>query len=285
MRNNQKRIFINPKYIFIAFIILCCALMIASARYSDNFISVKDTVGNIFSPMQAGLNSIGRTSNRIIKMLKSKSSLIDENEELKKNIDELTGKNRELLQTLDDMNEIKKLYDLGKTYADYPTVAAKVISKTPSNWYSSFTINKGSNDGLEVNMNVIADGGLVGIITEVGHNYAVVRTIIDDESNVTGTFRNTTSTTDCNIKGDLTLIEEGLLTVSGISGEADIKDNDLVITSYNSPKFLPGITIGYISDIEMDSNNLTKSGKLNPVVDFTNLNSVLVITKLSEQLY
>ena len=61
MIKRQKRIVINPKYILIAFIILCCALMIASARYSNNFSSAKETVGNIFSPMQTGLNSIGRT--------------------------------------------------------------------------------------------------------------------------------------------------------------------------------------------------------------------------------
>lgn len=285
MRNRQKKIFINPKYILITFIILCCLLMIASARYSDNFTSVKETVGNIFTPMQTGLNSIGRAAKKCVTMLRSKSSLIDENEELRDEIDRITGENRELLQSLDDMNDIKKLYDLGQTYADYPTVAARVISKTPSNWYSSFTINKGTDDGIEVNMNVIADGGLVGIISEAGHNYSVVRTIIDDESNVTGTFKNTTATTDCNVSGDLTLIEQGLVRVNGIAGDADIADNDLIITSYNSPKFLPGIIIGYISDIETDSNNLTKSGKLTPVVDFSNLDAVLVITQLSEQLY
>lgn len=285
MRNRQKRFFINPKYIFIVFIILCCVLMIASARYSDNFMSARDAVGNVFSPMQAGLNSIGRTAKKCASMFKSKASLIKENEKLKDEVSDLNGKNRSLQQSLDDMNEIKKLYDLGMTYSDYPTVGAKIISKTPSNWYSSFTINKGTNDGLEVNMNVIADGGLVGIIVEAGHNYSVVRAIIDDESNVTGTFNGSTDSIDCNVSGDLTLIETGLLNVNGIPGEADITDRDLVVTSYNSPKFLPGIPIGYISDIEMDSNNLTKSGKLTPIVDFSKINSVLVITHLSEQLY
>lgn len=285
MRNSNRRLFINPKYIFVIFVILCCALMIASARYSDNFISVKETVGNIFTPMQVGLNSIGKTTNKGILMIKSKSSLIDENEKLTEQISELEGKNRDLLQALDDMNDIKKLYDLGLRYSEYPTVAAKVISKTPSNWYSSFTINKGTDDGIQVNMNVIADGGLVGIVTQTGHNYAVVRTIIDDESNVTGTFKNSTSTTDCNVSGDLRLIEQGLLNVNGISGDANIEENDLVITSYNSPKFLPGIVVGYISNINMDANNLTKSGVLTPVVDFSDLDAVLVITQLSEQLY
>lgn len=283
--HNQKKIFINPKYILITFIVLCCALMIASARYSGKFSSAKEAVGSVFSPMQEGLNSMGRTLSRGIDMFKSKQSILDENEELKDEVKSLQGTNRELLQTIDDLNDIRKLYDLGKTYSDYPTVAAKVISKTPSNWYASFTINKGTDDGIEENMNVIADGGLVGIISEAGHNYSVVRTIIDDESNVTGSFKNTKQTTDCNVSGDLTLIEQGLVRVNGIAGDADIKDNDMVVTSYNSPKFLPGIIIGYISDIEMDSNNLTKSGKLSPVVDFSDLDAVLVITELSTQLY
>lgn len=285
MIKRQKRIVINPKYILIAFIILCCALMIASARYSNNFSSAKETVGNIFSPMQTGLNSIGRTAVKCVHFFKLKSALIDENENLKSKIGELEGTNRQLLQTIDDLNDVTELYNLGQTYSDYPTVAAKVISKTPSNWYASFTINKGTDDGLKKDMNVIADGGLVGIISEAGHNYSVVRTIIDDSSNVTGTFKNTKETTDCNVSGDLTLIEQGLVRVNGISGDTNVKDDDMIITSYNSPKFLPGIIIGYVSDITMDSNNLTKSGKLTPVVDFSNLDAVLVITQLSEQLY
>lgn len=285
MRNRQKKLFINPKYILITFIILCCILMIASARYSDSFSPIKESVGNVFTPMQMGLNSIGRSATKFVTMFKSKSSLIDENEQLRNEIDELNGTNRELLQVIDDMNEIRQLYDLGQTYSDYPTVVAKIISKTPNNWYSTFTINKGRKDGIAVNMNVIADKGLCGIVCEVGENYAVVRTIIDDKSNVTGTFKNTKETTDCNVSGELTLIEKGVCSVNNISGDADIKENDMIITSYNSSKFLPGIIIGYISDIEMDSNNLTKSGKLTPVVDFSDLDAVLVITELSEQLY
>ena len=58
-----------------------------------------------------------------------------------------------------------------------------MISKDPGNWYSTFVINRGSDDGIQVDMNVLADGGLAGIVTEVGKDWATVRSIIDDSSN------------------------------------------------------------------------------------------------------
>ena len=69
------------------------------------------------------------------------------------------------------------------------------LQKDSGNWFSTFTIDKGKNDGLDVNMNVIAGSGLVGIITDVGPNYAKVKCIIDDSSNVSGMV----STTEDNL--------------------------------------------------------------------------------------
>lgn len=73
---------------------------------------------------------------------------------------------------------------IDKAYSQYKKVGARVISKGSGNWYNTFVINKGSKDGIKVNMNVIADGGLVGIVTETGRTYAKVCSIINDSSSV-----------------------------------------------------------------------------------------------------
>ena len=76
------------------------------------------------------------------------------------------------------------MYQLDQSYSEYDKVAANVISKDAGNWFSNFTIDKGTEDGIQKDCNVIAGSGLVGIVTEVGKNWATVRSIIDDTSNV-----------------------------------------------------------------------------------------------------
>ena len=143
-------------------------------------------------------------------------------------------------------------------------------------------MNKGSADGIRVNMNVISGGGLVGIVTDVGANYATVRALIDDSSEVGAMAMQ--SGDGCMVAGDLKLYQQGRLRITDISKDSDIKDGDKIVTSNISSRFLPGILIGYAADISIDSNQLTKSGYLIPVAEFDSLQEVLIITDLKEDM-
>ena len=136
-------------------------------------------------------------------------------------------------------------------------------------------------DGIRENMNVIAGGGLVGIVTDVGTNYATVRSIIDDSSQVSAMAQQSGDT--CIVSGDLRLFKEGRLRLSYMEKDDDVKDGDMIVTSNISGKFLPGILIGYATDITVDyHDNLTKSGYLIPAARFDRLQEVLVITDLKD---
>ena len=197
-------------------------------------------------------------------------------------MDELTVENTQLLQDHAELNTLRDLYDLDHKFESYEKVGARVISKeNAGNWFSEFTIDKGANDGLAVDMNVLAGAGLAGIITEVGPNWATVRAIIDDYSNVSAEISETKDT--CIIAGDLSMIDEGSVHLVKLNdSESAAKAGDMVVTSHISDKFLPGILIGYISEIHTDSNNLTRSGYVSPVVDFKGLKEVLVIKNLKQ---
>ena len=93
---------------------------------------------------------------------------MEENKKLQSKVDELTAENSRLTQSISELDRLKKLYDLDKEYSEYDKVGAEVISKNSGNWFSTFTINKGSDDGIQKDCNVIAGSGLVGIVTEVG---------------------------------------------------------------------------------------------------------------------
>ena len=128
----------------------------------------------------------------------------------------------------------------------------------------------------------MAGGGLVGIVTDVGAHYATVRSIIDDVSRVSAMAQQ--SGDSCIVAGDLTLFGEGRLRITNIATDGDIKNGDRIVTSNISSKFLPGILIGYASDITTDSTRLTKSGYLVPVAQFDSLQEVLVITELKAEM-
>ena len=203
---------------------------------------------------------------------------VKKNEELQEEIDKLSAENKRLQQDLYELDNFRKLYKMDEQYADFPKVAARIISSDPDNWSNTFIIDKGSKDGIKKNMNVMAGEGLVGIVISVNNSYAKVRSIIDDESEVYGTILD--SSENCIVSGDLELMKTGVISVSGIDANATIEDGAEVVTSQISYKYLPGIPIGYIKDLKKDSSNVTQTGYLTPIVDFSSINMVFVITEV-----
>ena len=278
MRKRTK-ITMDPKYILMTIAIVCVALIIISFRFQDKMTPIRAAVGSVVTPMQRGINKIGLVVADGMDYATTVKKLAKENDSLKQQVDELSAQNRLLQQDKYDLDNFRKLYDLDEKYSDYPKVAAHVIS-SDGNWFNSFVIDKGSNDGLKVNMNVLAGDGLVGIVTEVNKSYARVRSIIDDESSVTGSFLKTSDM--CFVNGNLKLINKGMIDISGIPADAKIKDGYEVVTSPVSDKYLPGILIGYARDVKTDSSNITQSAHLTPAADFSGLDMVLVITEVKD---
>lgn len=273
---------IKSKHVLIIMILVCVSLMLLAAAVKFPAGPVKNAAGYVIVPFQKGINKIGIALDNATAGLQSKKKLVEENQKLQEQVDELTAQNSLLTQDLDELDRLQKLYQLDQQYSEYDKVAAEVISMDDENWFSTFTINRGTDDGIQKDCNVIAGSGLVGIVTDAGKNWATVRSIIDDSSNVSAM---TMSTSDrCIVSGDLRLIDEGKLQFIHLKDDEDkIQEGEKIITSDVSDKFLKGILIGYVSEIEEDPNNLTKTGTLTPVVDFEHLREVLVITELKQQ--
>ena len=232
--------------------------------------------GYVVVPFQEGITAVGTWMSEKSDELGQIRILLEENKELKKQVDELTVENTMLQQDKYELNHLRELYQLDDEYSGYQKVGARIIGWDGGNWFHSFTINKGSDDGLEVDMNVMAGGGLVGRIVSVGSNWAKVISIIDDNSNVSGMVLSTSD--NLIVSGDLELMSQGMIRFGQlVDSDNEVAEGDKIVTSNISDKYLPGILIGYISTMEMDSNNLTKSGRVTPAVDFAHLEEVLVI--------
>lgn len=257
-------------------ITIVCVILMGISLFTDSIsVPLKNVASVVVIPMQKGINSIGTYVYSRYTLIRDFSRISEENLALKEEIARLTEENSQLSLNKYELERLRELYDLDDEYASYNKTAARVIAKEAGNWYSIFTLDKGSKDGIEVDMNVIANGGLVGIITDVGENYSIVRTIIDDSNNVSGMLINTGDT--CTVEGSLSLMDSGYVYVKYFKKDADVKDGDKIVTSNISSKYVEGLLIGYVKEVTTDPNSLTKSGYLIPAVDFENLQEVLII--------
>ena len=271
----------SNRYLMIA-LSLICILLIGISFLGEGLLSpVKQVSGFVITPIQKGINGLGGWLSGLADNFEDAVSLRAENAQLKERVDQLTVENTQLIQNKEELDRLRELFELDQQYEDYEKVGARIIAKESGNWFQIFTIDKGSKDGVQKDMNVISGSGLVGIVTEVGNSWATVRSIIDDNSSVSAMVSNTSD--QCIVAGDLRLLDEGALNLVKLTdSDNKVHVGDKVVTSYISEKFLPGILIGYISELNNDSNNMTKSGLLTPVVDFRHLQEVLVILELKE---
>ena len=270
------------KYMLIILTVLCGILVYVSFTMNLSGGPLNTVAGHIFIPMQKGINYVGLWISDKTDNLKDLKDVMEENASLKAQVDELTSELNTIKLEQYELNNLRELLKLDQKYPSYEKVAANVIGKDVGNWFSIFTIDKGTKDGIEIDMNVIAGSGLVGIVTDVGPNYAKVRSIIDDVSKVSGMVLTTSDR--CIVHGDLQEMNanQNILLTDLKDSDDNVAVGDPVVTSNISDKYLQGILVGYINTLGTDSNNLTKSGTVTPAVDFEHIEEVLVILEKKE---
>ena len=270
------------KYWLLILAIICIILMGLSGFADTGKGPLAWVAGYTVVPMQKGINRVGMWISDVSDNFATLQEVREENKQLKEKVAELTIENNQLQQNSAELERLQELFKMHQDTADYPKVGANVIASENSNWFSRFTIDKGSNDGIEVDMNVLSGAGLVGIVTEVGPNYSIVSSIIDDK-NVSAMMLETFD--KCIVSGDLKLIGEGVVKFEQLANnENEVKVGTQVVTSNISDKYLQGLLIGYVSEVTVDANNLTRSGYIIPATDFHELNEVLVITTTKKDL-
>ena len=282
MKKNNQTSF-SSKYLLLILAVICVILR-GLSLFTDGINGPLRALANYtVVPMQKGINTLGTWMNDLTQNFETLEEVRSENKKLQNKVDDLTEKNNMLQQETFELERLRELFKLDQKYGNYEKVGARVTANDSGNWFSSFIIDKGTKDGIAVDMNVVASGGLVGIVTEVGPNWARVRSIIDDSSNVSALVLSTSD--KCIVSGDLTLMQKGTIRFEQLANNDNVIEvGEQVVTSHISSKYLPGIMIGVISDIEVDANNLTRSGYVTPTVDFQHLQEVLVITTTKEQL-
>ena len=242
----------SNKYWLLILAIICIVLMGLSGFAESGKGPLSWAAGYTIVPMQKGINRVGMWIGDVSENFATLQEIKKENKELKSRLEEMTTENNRLQQNSATLERYK------------------------------FTIDKGSNDGIREDMNVLSGTGLVGIVTEVGPNWATVSSIIDDK-NVSAMILTTFD--KCIVSGDLQTVQDGLLKFEQLANnENEVAVGEQVVTSNISSKYLQGLLVGYISEVNVDSNNLTRSGYIIPATDFKELQEVLVITTTKQDL-
>jgi rod shape-determining protein MreC len=282
-KRKRDKFSIPSKYLLLILTTVCVALMAVTFFTDYTSMPLNKLVGYVVVPFQSGVSRVGTWISVRMDELGELKVVLEENQNLKDQIAELTVQNTQLQQDRYELNNLRELYNLDEQYSGYEKVGARIIARDSGNWFYSFTIDKGLDDGLAIDMNVIAGGGLVGRIIDIGPNWAKVNSVINDNSNVSGMVL--ASSDVLMVTGSLELMETGVISFSQlIDSKNNVEVGDKVVTSNISDKYLPSILIGYISEINQDSNNITKSGTITPAVDFEHLEEVLVILETKQQI-
>ena len=257
-----------PSKYWLIIVIVICVILMGVERITGGNGPISFVANYTVIPMQKGIGYVGRYMSDLSDNFETLQDMKKENRKLQSKVDDLTIDNTRLRQDQYELERLRELYKLDENYSDYKKVGAHVISNNGSNWFSDFTIDKGKKDGIKKNCNVLAGS---------------VRSIIDDESNISAMLLSTSDT--CVVRGDLKQMENGRIRFEKLANNDNkIEVGEQVVTSHVSDRFLQGLFVGYVSEVKVDSNNLTRSGYITPAVDFNKLQEVLVITTTKDDL-
>ena len=235
---------------------------------------VENAVNTIVMPIQNGYTYLKNKIAKNNSFFDNLDKIEEENKNLKEENSELAKKLRELEIIKSENTTLKEYLKLTEKYKSYTTVPAYIINKDTSNFTNTYVINVGNNDGIKENMTVIADKGLVGHVVSVTDNTAKIQTIIDTSSSVGAAISTTRESILC--KGSL---ESNILKGNYIPTDIEAIEGDSVETSGMGGIYPKGIHIGTITKVVNTKNVLDRYIEITPAVDFSKIETVLVIIK------
>lgn len=263
--------------VLILVIVIFLIMGISFATMSSNASFSGGILGTVFRPVQSVLSSIGNGVGGFFGFVGDMKDMQEENLELKEEISALSAKLRDAEGYGQENERLRQLLELKSNQPEYDMVGCEVIAKEPGNWFNYFTIDKGTNDGIQKNDTVVSGAGLVGHITEVGANWARVQGIIDSESSVGAKINRTQDFAIAD--GDLALADSGQCKLSYVTQNSSLVLGDAVVTSGLGGVYPEGLLIGTVSEIKSDSLGYSQYAVIDTAVDFERVQEVLVIRK------
>ncbi len=277
---NKKFWSARLKAILIAAIVVAIVLGVTMAVASGTTFG-ENVVGTILSPFRAGIAAIDRQAERYYNYLFSYESLQAENKALQKQILDMKEDVRTAAEYQRENERLRMLLDLSDEHEDYQFVSAYIISWESSNYTSAFTIGKGTNSGLAEGMCAVTENGqVVGLITDVGLNWATITTLMDSSLEISVSIASSGYTGV--VQGTYLPDNTSVLRMNYLPTNAVVKNNDQVVTT-GSTLYPRGLLLGYITNVSLDETGVAKYATLQPSCDLDALEQVFIITEYANQ--
>ena len=263
------------KVLLIAAVLISAGLAILSGATNQSIPSI--VVQGILTPFRAGANALTKQSEQIYGYIFNYESLVAENEALKKQISQMEDDARQADSYYRENQRLRDALALTQTREDFVLVDAYIIAWGTTDWNSTVTVSKGTNAGIEAGMCAItANGEVVGLVTEVGLNYAVIKTVLDSTLEISATIAS--SGYNGMVSGGYTDGRKDLLWMDYLPSAAVIRNNDQVVTS-GSTVYPRNLILGHIVDAGYDETGVAKYAVLDPAVDIGSLEQVFILTE------
>jgi rod shape-determining protein MreC len=248
--------------------------MKSSAGNSREITMLEKIIRESYAPLQSGVDKLKQGIGQTLIRMAGGQDVEEQLKDLTIKNNLLSLENSQLRENEAEVKRLRALLAYKQTEdSQYVLEAARVIARSPNNWYKTLTIDKGTSSGIAINMPVINPDGLVGKVASVSNNSAQISLITDREMAV-GAILEETRETKGIVEG---LGDNGKLRIINIPYYSPVKDDERIISSGLSEIYPPGIPIGRISDIQKDANGLVLSASVQPSVNFDQLEEVLVI--------
>lgn len=262
------------KAILVAAVLLSAGIAILSGISGETIPDL--LIKGIMQPFRAAGTALTNTAEKYYGYMFKYEALAAQNEVLEKRIAEMEDLARQADSVQRENERLRELMNLQAAHEDYKMVDAYIIGWSTTDWENTFTINRGTNSGIQTNMcAVTANGAVVGLVTEAGTNYAEVTTVLDSTLEISGTI--STSGYNGMVRGGYVNGNETLLQMNYLPSSAIIRNKDQVVTS-GSTVYPRGLIMGYVVDAGFEETGVAKFALLDPAADIRSLEQVFIIT-------
>ena len=272
----MKKLFpTRVRVVLIVAVVLTVLLIVISSLTG---LSLPDMfVKGILTPIRTGASKLSDQAEQLYSYMFAYESLETENELLREQLSQLTEDARDAEAAARENARLRELLGLSQANEDYKFTDAYIISRSSQEWSNTFTVNRGTSSGIREGMCAITSNGqLVGLVSEAGSNYAVIKSILDSSLEISATI--SASGYNGMVQGGYSTGLKGLLRMDYLPSSAVIRNNDEVVTS-GSTVYPRGLIIGNVVDAGFDDTGVAKYALLQPAMELGSLEQVFIITE------
>lgn len=267
------------RVVLILALLIAVGLVVASSLTDTS--APNTVVQGILTPLRSGANSLVNGAEKIYNYMFRYEALQAENEALKQEIAQLREDSRLADSIARENDRYREILGLQEARPDYELVDGYIISRSAADWNSTFTVDKGTSAGIDVGMCAITSNGeVVGLVTEAGANYCVVKTVLDSSLEISGTI--SSSGYSGMVQGGYSTGDEGMLRMNYLPSSAIIRNQDQVVTA-GSTVYPRNLILGYVVDAGISDNGVAKFALLEPAADIDNLEQIFILTGYAQE--